>query len=393
MRKVLGMVAIVGLTGSLAWASNVNISVQQPNGTNAITVAPGATVNYQIQGVLTDDLNEGLALIGLSLHFEGGPLGQADTPAGAVSCENPMPAFVKPDGITNPAGYGGTLIGDDAIQIGGGQNTIRNPGPDPPFPIGTPILGVAQPSVCGPAIIVTGSLTAPDAPGTYVLSAYDIFANVITEGESLANEFLHTEAAGTGAVQNLSITVEEPSGCDSLAVISTDPPNCAIDARLPHDPANAATKYGFESIAITYNGECPSAVSGDFTVSTHPAGPAPTIVDVASAGAVLTLELSGPIDAGRWTCFTHTSSGAQACLGFLPGDPNNDRTAAPADILDLIDDLNNVFVPPMAEYQCDSDRSLVCNPADILTQIDMLNGASELAVWNGATLPACPSAP
>ena len=37
-----------------------------------------------------------------------------------------MSAFAPPDGLSNPAGYGGTLIGDAYVQVGGAQNTINN---------------------------------------------------------------------------------------------------------------------------------------------------------------------------------------------------------------------------------------------------------------------------
>jgi hypothetical protein len=80
-------------------------------------------------------------------------------------------------------------------------------------------------------------------------------------------------------------------------------------------------------------------------------------------------------------------------LGSLPADANSDRTSAPVDILDIIDNLNGVLVPPLADHQCDIDRSALCAPADILSEIDLLNGASGFLVWNGKTLPVCPSAP
>jgi len=63
-------------------------------------------------------------------------------------------------------------------------------------------------------------------------------------------------------------------------------------------------------------------------------------------------------------------------LGFLPGDVNGDDTSSPADILDLMDDLNHVRVPGLNEWQCDIDRSSLCAPADILRLIDLLNGAN-----------------
>lgn len=208
MRRGILTVLVAGLAASAAMGTNINISVQQPNGTNAITVNPGATVNYKIIGTLTDNVNEGLALIALSLDFTGGDLTQANTPAGAITCLNPMPAFVVPQGMGNPDGFGGTLMGGNLIQIGGAQNTIKNTFGNAPFPLLDPILtGVAQPGGCGPAEIATGSLTAPNAPGQYFLNAYDIVANVIADGED-GTVFWAVEPAGLGAVTNLTVNVQ-----------------------------------------------------------------------------------------------------------------------------------------------------------------------------------------
>jgi hypothetical protein len=38
-------------------------------------------------------------------------------------------------------------------------------------------------------------------------------------------------------------------------------------------------------------------------------------------------------------------------------------------------------------WQCDIDRSDLCAPADILEEIDLLNGAGQFSVWNGTTKP------
>ena len=50
------------------------------NDLSAVEVAPGAEVLYTVVGQLTDDVNEGLALVGFDLAFDGGDLTQADSP-------------------------------------------------------------------------------------------------------------------------------------------------------------------------------------------------------------------------------------------------------------------------------------------------------------------------
>jgi hypothetical protein len=44
-------------------------------------------------------------------------------------------------------------------------------------------------------------------------------------------------------------------------------------------------------------------------------------------------------------------------------------------------------------WQCDIDRSGQCAPPDILSLVDLLNGAGMYDVWLGRTLPPCPSMP
>ena len=401
MKRFVVLALAIGFGGASAWASDLNISVES-GGSNVVNnVSPNAVVNFQVEGVLSDDVNEGLALVGLDFHFTGGALA-GDTvivPAGAISCGNPMPAFVKPDGITNPAGYGGTLIGTDLIQVGGGQNTIVNSLDNPacspncaPFPIGAVLTGVAQPSVCGTAVIATGSVTAPAAPGSYELQVLNLFANVIKDGET-GVPFYATEAAGVGTITNLTINVSAVAECDGITAMA--PSNCAIDARQPHMPApDTGILQGWDSVDVTFDAECDvsSAAPGDFSVSCTPAGGCPTITGANTVDQTVTVQLSSVIPAEKWTCITHTASGDQVCLGSLPADANSDRTAAPVDILEIIDNLNGVRIPPLAMHQCDIDRSNLCAPADILSEIDLLNGASGFAVWNGKSLPACPSA-
>jgi hypothetical protein len=193
----------------------LNVSVESA-GSNLIVVAPGSVVSYSVIGLLGDDDNQGLALVGFDLDFDGGPLAQANEPTGDPNsgCENPMIHFDIPWGVTNPAGFGGTIIGGDLIQVGGGQNTINNSPDNPfcapncaPYPIGTVLPGVAQPAGCGPAVLVTGSLTAPIAPGMYSLALENLFANIITSSTT-GIPFWQTQAAGVGTITNLTIVVE-----------------------------------------------------------------------------------------------------------------------------------------------------------------------------------------
>ena len=262
MKRVLTLVAVAGLMNSAAMGSNINISVQQTDGTNAIgPVAPGSVVDYKVVGTLSDAANEGLALIGLSLDFTGGPLTPGNSPpAGASSCAEPMRAFVMNEGITNPDGFGGTVIGSDLIQAGGAQNTIKNTADNAAFPIGTVFTGIAEPlpSGCGPAVILTGSLTVPpETPdGDYFLTAFDIFANVIVAGEDGSGAFWATEAAGANAPTNLMITVA--GDVPPPVLVSSIPPfTTAGNATVP--AMGTLWRSARNTIRLTFDGALPAA--------------------------------------------------------------------------------------------------------------------------------------
>ncbi len=209
-RVIVTVVAAGGTT-------NLNVSVES-GGSNSIAAVPGHVVNYEVVGLLNDDDNQGLGLVGFDLDFDGGDLSRADAPTGDPNsgCENPMIHFTEPWGITNPTGFGGTVINGDLIQVGGAQNTINNT--QPPVLIGTVLLGVGQPSGCGPAVLVTGALTAPSVPGSYTLALENLFANIIA-ADATGVPFWRTQAAGVGTVANLTIFVgnaAEPEGACCL---------------------------------------------------------------------------------------------------------------------------------------------------------------------------------
>jgi hypothetical protein len=206
--RFLGAALVGALTCTATVASDLNLSVLS-GGSSVVEVGPGDAVSYEVIGVLSDDANEGLAGAVFDLAFSGGDLMPADTPVEP----SPMAAFVIPDGITNPAGYGGTLIDGDLVQVCGAQNTINNNVENAPFPIGEVITGVASPS--SPEVLVTGSLTAPMEVGTYTLSASGIVVTVIREGETGDGEFWATEMAGEGAITQLTITVPGGTSCDT----------------------------------------------------------------------------------------------------------------------------------------------------------------------------------
>jgi len=166
-------------------------------GADQVTVIPGSSVEYDVVGELGDASNEGLALIVFDLSFDGGELVPAADPTSP-----PMSNFAPPAGFSNPAGFGGTVVDGDLVQVGGLQNTINNT--FAPEPNGTVVTDVAAPG--SPVVLASGALSAPTTPGVYTLSASNVVANVIREGET-GLPFWAVDAAQIDAVGDLTIEV------------------------------------------------------------------------------------------------------------------------------------------------------------------------------------------
>ncbi|MCO6435636.1 MAG: hypothetical protein J5J06_00935 [Phycisphaerae bacterium] len=411
MLKRIAVLAVVGMVVPAVQASNLNVSVQC-GANNSMTTGPGCTVDYTVFGELSDLANEGLALVGFDLELvlmangtQAAPLPQADAPS-----SYPMMAFDRNEGITNPAGFGGTLVSGKLLQCGGGQNTIMNGqvpctgdpdcpagstcqvgglcSPVAPYPIGTVITGVAK---GGPEVLLTGSFTAPAAPGTYELRLTGLFANAIRQGED-GDPFWATEQANPGTIASLTVTVDGASGCTSCgcSIDSSDPADGSIDARQPHLLTSASPPQGITEVVINFN--CTPLASdveqGDFTV-TSTLGSPPAFSVSPLAGSTVTLTFDAPIERAALTKIVHGPSGTSTCIGYLPGDVDQDHESAAADVTALIDCLQGNTV--CAPYQTDIDRSSASNVLDVARLIDVLNGASAFDPWLGDTVPLnCP---
>ncbi|MCA9000854.1 MAG: hypothetical protein KDB61_02950 [Planctomycetes bacterium] len=205
IKKALGLTLAFTLCGS-ALATDLDVSIES-GGSNAITVGTGDMVNYSVLVETTDSAHQGLAMFAFDLTFDGGSLSPV-TPTGAIS------AFVAPLGINNPAGFGGTPSNGDLLQVGGAQNTIRNTFASQP--VGSVQSGLAMPFA--PATVATGVISAPMTPGTYVLSAQNLFANVL-DPATTGTPFWKVLPCGEGTLGDLVITVVD---CDISIICPGD---------------------------------------------------------------------------------------------------------------------------------------------------------------------------
>jgi hypothetical protein len=178
-----------------------------------------------------------------------------------------------------------------------------------------------------------------------------------------------------------------------VCVTSSDPADCAIDVAIPHEVDNADATLGWNSLTLTLACGTALGVLADFVVSVLPdlGEPAPVIVTATPDGFDVHLMFDRAIDPGAYTCVTHVGSGEKKCLGFLPGDANLNLASNGQDIQFLVENLRGEVSPPILTRQCDLDRSDACTPLDVLTGINLLNGAEAFIPWLDETLPACPS--
>jgi hypothetical protein len=226
----IAMAALLALGAPPAATTNLALDIRSSAGSSSVVVAPGRVAHYQIVGTLSDSASDGLAYFSTNLAFSGGPLVQAANPSSA-----PMTSFSPPLGFANPAGFGGTLVAGQLLQVGGAQNTIHNT--IAPAPIGTVQIGIAQPSA--PQVLVTGDVVAPYTVGMYTLSASGSKANVIRAGQS-GSTFYKVDKVGN--TSSIALTVEVQAITARPAIVSVgigQEQHLALDA----GPANAGRAY------------------------------------------------------------------------------------------------------------------------------------------------------
>ncbi len=217
-----------------------------------------------------------------------------------------------------------------------------------------------------------------DATGTFTVKPKP---NTDGTGSYLSNQ---NDMEFSSLLEGVTLNAGTP-----LILLSSLPSNGAIDARQPHPISSTNPLQGWNQVALNFSASAIGLSASSFEVSVVPAGgPVPSIVSVAPNGNSALLTFSAPIPSGKWTRIRHVASDTDTCLGFLPGDVANDRTASPVDILKEIDHLNGV--ENYQVYQVDIDRSGTANPADILRVIDLLNGADAFLPWVNLSLPVNP---
>jgi len=230
------------------------------------------------------------------------------------------------------------------------------------------------------------------------------------EGACCFDEFCiegQTESACTGALGlwvGAFTDCGPPNPCSippECHFVSSDPVGGWIDARVPVNPSPPNNPMGWDAVQITFNAECDAAelTPADFvlTETCVPGacdGVAPSVASVVGAGHLATVGFDRPIDPKAWTTLTLVGGAVsdKVVLGFLPGDSDGSRTANAQDIVQVINRINQAFAggtPPL--YQTDINRSGTIAITDMITLVNLLNGASPYPeAYFGKQLPAMP---
>ena len=200
MKKVLMMAAFAVLVTGVANAGDVALSLVNAGGASSDSIGEG-TATYTLEVRATADLG-GLALFGFD--FDG------PVPLANDQFTTTLSSFVKDAGLTNPAGFGGTLSGGTLLQVGGGQNTIGYTGTSPSYPTGTVVTGIGLTEETLATIVLdTSALTEAGSPYTFQIS--NGFANLI-DPASQPSAPPYTVSAATMLAGSPTFTLSVTSG-------------------------------------------------------------------------------------------------------------------------------------------------------------------------------------
>lgn len=193
---------------------------------------------------------------------------------------------------------------------------------------------------------------SPEAAGTF-------FVGPVPE------EVVTTAVAATGQpirdLQYESLEIRVAGGTGNCRIVSSSPPNRAIDARVPDRSA---------TIELVVSCDASNLGAGDFRLDDG-TDKAPRVAKVAVRDGRVILTLTKPMSAGRWTKISLEDGGPGVTIGALPGDVNNDGATTPADVISLINAISQST--PMADYQVDLDGDGSVSVRDINLAIELIS--------------------
>lgn len=205
---------LVGLLLAVPCLADGTVSLTLSSPSDGQDVDAGASVSWTITAEVSTGDNLGLALIAVDLlQDELNPELMDIPPADAAPTE--MQGFALPGGVTNPAGYPGTQVGDtgeqNLLQIGGGQNIFGQAGPTG---IGQDVdVDSSIGQGVGGQVIATGSFNAPATTGSYTFTISGAVANTLETVQAAPLNSTATQADIVYVDDTITFTVIPGTNC------------------------------------------------------------------------------------------------------------------------------------------------------------------------------------
>lgn len=235
--------------------------------------------------------------------------------------------------------------------------------------------------------VTTG--TTAGSPPTGGVQQTATFTHTYSKAGTYSPTFTVTDNSGQSAKTSLSVMVGGTQPPQPIpTIISSYPPNGAIDARGYTTDPNVS---GFKDVTLYLSQMLDSLNSSDFSVSSSNSGSAPSVMvylapdrqGMRTNQAVASLSRS--LNAGERIRITHKPSNSSVCLGFLPGDVNQDGRFTSTDIAGLRSLVGTADGATKPLWQTDINRDGVFNQTDVTRAGELLSDPSAIK-----TLPACP---
>ena len=235
------------------------------------------------------------------------------------------------------------------------------------------------------------------APGASAFSFSQLWNTIVGEPEVKVAP-VTTPAPSAPVVTSLGVTSTPtsfnnlPTFGDVPMIVASNPADGAIDARAP--------EFGWSQVEITFDRDTAEVFLNDFEI-TNTMNPRTALKDAQglSLGSItstssnrLILNFNQPIPVLARTSILYRPTGQKICLGYLPGDVDENGAVNASDAFMLLGELGKIDSLAMIRpHSFDIDRSGAFDGADASRLMALLGGRDGNEKWNGRVLPAaCP---
>lgn len=188
-----------------------------------------------------------------------------------------------------------------------------------------------------------------------------------------------------------TICADDPCGalnCPSATIVTSSPSPDTVDARAPYAPQSMQPAFGIgsviEPIHVTLGVD---GAEDCFALCESPPGDndIDTVFDV--GGGVYEITLLDPLAPNAVTMIRYLGDDSTVSFIAHPSNATGSGNAELADLQNLIAMLEESAQPAHGLYSQDVDHSGEFNPADLLRQMDLLNGAALYDAQRDSPMP------